>query len=459
MTNLHKVAIIGRTNVGKSTLYNRLIGKKKAIISPVAGTTRDRNYAICSWRDMDFYLIDTGGLERSYASADSGQLDDMDNKIIAQALLAAEEADLILFVVDSKNGLMPNDLALAKKIKRSGKNILLAANKADNQSLRQSINEFYKLNLGQPWPVSAANGSGSGDLLDEIVDNLKKQKNKKRKKAAEEKSTSIRVAMVGKPNVGKSSLINSILGDNRLIVSPQAHTTRDSQDINFKYQNQLITFIDTAGLRRKSSIAADPFEKQSVEQSLKSIEKSDIVLLVTDASQELSFQDKRLIDETQKMGKGLIILINKWDLVPDKSTDSAHKFTRYYQGFFPFINWAPMIFCSAKEKIRIKKILETILEVHSEKNKFISENALSKLLQQIIKKHKPSRGKGTNHPYIYSLKQLETNPPYFTIKLSFKSSLHESYLRFIENNLRYKFGFIGTPIKIKIIRSQNKYDK
>jgi len=452
MPNLYKVAIVGRINVGKSTLFNKLANNKKAITSAVAGTTRDRNYTICSWKDLDFELIDTGGMEKTTG-------DDIDQQISQQAKLAIDEADLILMVVDTKTGLMAADIELAKEFKKIKKSVILVANKADNNKLRNNVAEFYKLNLDEPWPVSAANGVGTGDLLDEVVKKLKRLPKKKVSKTVDEKRTAIRVAIVGKPNVGKSSIINAILGETRTIVSAQPHTTRDSQDIEFDFEGKKIIFVDTAGMRRQSKRSKDAFEKQSVAQSLLSIKKADLILLVTDVNKRLSWQDKHLIDEANAYGVGIIILANKWDLIPDKETDTVQEFQKYYQRFFPFISWAPLIFTSATEKIRIKKILTTILSVFEEKNRFISENALDKLLKKIVKRHKPSRGKGINHPYIYSLKQLYTNPPTFAIKINFKADLHDSYLRFIEKNLRYKFGFMGVPVKIHVKKSQNVQDK
>lgn len=452
MPSLYKVAIVGRVNVGKSTLFNRLISNDKAITSHVAGTTRDRNYARCSWQDLDFSLIDTGGLERQ-------SNDDIDRQIIEQAQIAIKEADLLIFVVDVKTGIMSTDTKLAKDFKKAKKPIILAVNKTDNNSARQYLSDFYKLNLGTPYPISAINGVGTGDLLDEVVGKLKTIKNKKRIKEAAAEEKMIRVAIVGKPNVGKSSIVNAILGQERVIVSPVAHTTRDSQDIEFDFGGQKMILVDTAGMRRQSKKTIDPFEKQSIEQSIQSIKKSDIAILVTDAFSKLTWQDKHLIEEARKSGAGLIILANKWDLIPDKTTDTAKKFENYYKNFFPFITWAPIIFSSATKKMRIQKILESIVAIYQEKHKYINDNALDKLLKSMVKKHKPSRGKGTKYPYIYHLKQLRTNPPVFAIKIDFKSDIHHSYLRFIENNLRYKFGFVGTPIHIRVIKTQNIKDK
>jgi len=451
MSKLYKVAIIGRVNVGKSTLFNRLIEDRKAITSMVAGTTRDRNYATCTWKNLDFQLIDTGGLEEKEKG--------MDKEIKNQALLAIKEADLVLFIVDTKTGLMPFDNELALMIKKSKKPSILIANKTDNNKLRQTINEFYKLGLDKPWPVSSTTGIGTGDMLDEIVNKLLKIKKVKRRHVALPEEKIIKVAVVGRPNVGKSSLINAFLGEKRLIVSEKAHTTRDSQDIELTFEKQKIVLVDTAGMRRQSKKAVDAFEKQSVAQSLKTIEKADIVVLVTDVSKKLTWQDKHILDKTMETGAGIMILANKWDLIEDKTTDTVQEFTNYYKRFFPFISWSPLIFCSATQKTRLKKILSTITKIYSEKQKEITENALDKLLKKIVKKHKPSRGKGTKHPYIYSLKQLKTNPQVFAIKVNFKADLHDSYLRFIENNLRYKFGFEGVPIKILVHKSQNMQDK
>ncbi|MBT4850007.1 ribosome biogenesis GTPase Der [Candidatus Parcubacteria bacterium] len=452
MSKNYKVAITGRVNVGKSTLFNKLISSRKAIISPVAGTTRDRNYAVCTWKDLDFYLVDTGGLERQSD-------DDIDKQISEQAISAIEEADLLLFVVDIKTGIMPTDTELSKYFKKIKKPVILVANKTDHNRLRNNIAEFYKLNMDKPWPISASSGIGTGDLLDEVVKTLKGLAGKKKKSKTIEIEEAIKVAIVGKPNVGKSSIINAILGEDRAIVSATPHTTRDSQDIEVTYEGKKIIFVDTAGLRRHSKKSADAFEKLSIEQSLQTIRRVDIAVLVTDVSKKLTWQDKKLIDEANESGTGIIILANKWDLIPDKDTATIQEYDKYYKRFFPFITWAPILYTSATKNIRIKKMLSLVLSVFEEKNRTISENALDKLLKKVIKKHKPSRGKGTNHPYIYSLKQTRTNPPTFAVKMNFKADLHLSYLRFIENNLRYKFGLLGTPIKIYLKKSQNTQDK
>ncbi len=440
--NLYKIAIVGRVNVGKSTLFNKLISEKKAIISPFSGTTRDRNYAVSSWNKIDFNLIDTGGLED-----DKKNINKAINEQITKAI---NESDLILFLVDSQSGLMPDDYKITKILKKTNKPLLLIANKSDNKKLRENIAEFYKLNIGEPLPISARSGSGTGDLLDEIVNRLNKLKKPNKRKKEIEDDKKIKVALIGKPNVGKSSLINSLLGENRVIVSKKEHTTRDAQNIEINYNKQKILFIDTAGIRKKTKKPINAFEKQSVKQSLDSIDKVDIILFMNDISKKLTFQDKHLLDKIIEKGKGIILIANKWDLIPNKNTNTAGEYINYYKSFIPFLKWAPILFISATKKHGISKILPTIISIYKEKNKTITDNALDKLLKNIVKKHKPSRGKGTKHPYIYKIKQVSTNPPTFAVKVNYKAFMQLSYLKFIENNLRYKFGFEGTPIKIFI---------
>ncbi len=450
MASQYKVAIAGHVNAGKSTLFNRLISAPKAIVSPIAGTTRDRNYANCYWGGLEFQLIDTGGLIPK-------PKDELEKNINKQAEKALAEADLILMVSDTHCGVLPDDRILAQAIKKYKKPVILVANKVDNPKLRQQTAEFYQLNLGDPQIISARSGVGTGDLLDEIVAKLSSQKKRLKKKP--DASQNIKVAIIGQPNVGKSSLINALLGEERLIVSDSPHTTRDAQDIAINYQGRQITFIDTAGWRRRAKKTGDSFEKQSIAMSLNSLKKADICILATDVSKSLSWQDKNLLQELVDAGKGVIILANKWDLIPSKDTDTINKYVTYYQDFFPFVTWAPILFTSALEKTRLSKILPLIINIWEEKHKNIDDNALSKLLKSLVKRHKPSRGKGTKQPYIYSLKQAGTNPPYFQIKIDFKSELHYSYLRFIENGLRRKFGFIGVPIKMSITKTKNVFDK
>lgn len=462
MNQILKVALIGRANVGKSTLFNTLTEEKKALVSNIAGTTRDRNYASINWRGIDFQIIDTGGIEFSHWFA--GPVvhpQDIEKDILKQADFALKEANLILFLVDVKDGVMPQDKEVALILKKSRKPVILVINKADNKRQRDSVFEFYKLNMGEPVPVSAINGSGTGDLLDKVVESIKKQNKSGQRTANRELRTpglapqsgagAIRIAIIGKPNTGKSTLVNSILGEERVITSAQPYTTRDSQNIDLIYQGQPYTLIDTAGIRKTAKIH-NRLEKISVDQALKSIKKADIALLMTDVSEPLTRQDKILADEILKSHASLIIVANKWDLIGNKDSTTINKFTKYYYRFFPFLSFAPVIFVSAMEKQRVKKVLELAKEVHQERYREISENALDKFLKKIIKHQPPAKGKGTKHPKIHQLKQLGVNPPEFEIIKDFNSDLHDSYLKFIENQLRQKFGFKGTPVIIKVRR-------
>lgn len=443
----YKVAIVGRANVGKSTLFNKLIAEPKALISEVAGTTRDRHYALCSWRDLDFELIDTGGLYEETKT-------EINKQVAEQAQMAIKEADLILFIVDVRSGLTNLDQMVAKQIRKLARPTILVVNKVDSNKWRHNESDFFKLNFEPQILVSASNGIGTGDLLDSIVTMLKKIKKKAKKKTAEILPT-IRVAIVGKPNVGKSSLINALLGEKRLIVSPIPHTTRDSQDIELFYENHRIILVDTAGMRRHATKSADYFEKQAIAQSLNSIRKADITILMTDVESGLTWQDKHLIDEAMQARTGIMILANKWDLIEVKDTEAYKK---YYQRFFAFARWVPLILISAARKTRLDNVLQQILAINVEKHRKITDNALDKLLKDTLKRHKPVKGSGNKYPYIYSIKQTQTNPPAFTLKTNFKSTLHHSYLKFIENNIRYKFSFAGVPIKMMVAKSQNPKD-
>lgn len=452
MPNLYKVAIVGRTNVGKSTIFNRLISKQKAIISSEAGTTRDRNYSVCSWNGLDFILIDTAGLHEKAEN-------DIDRQIQKQAFLALKEADLFLFVVDTKNGLLPEDKMVAQIIKKYPQPVVLVANKADTLRLRDQTSEFYRLGFSDPQAISAKSGSGCGDLLDEVVKSLSKIKKKSKSKIAPAPEKTIKITIFGQPNVGKSSIINTLLGEERLIVSNVPHTTRDNQDISLTFHGQHLTFVDTAGLRKKNKRFSNLFEKLSTEQSIENIKKADITVLVTDVSKPLNRQDKNLLQLAVEAGKGIIILANKWDLIEQKDTNTINKYNEYYRRFFPFVSWAPVLFTSANSRAQLSKLLPLVLELWNNMNRQIDDNALSRLLKNSIKQHKPSRGKGTKHPYIYHLKQIGTKPPTFSIKVDFKSDLHFSYFRFLENQLRFKFNFKGVPIVIKSQKTQNIKDK
>lgn len=449
---LAQVAIIGRANVGKSTLFNRFVEKNKAIVSSIAGTTRDRNIDTVKWRDREFILVDTGGMD-----IDKHASGTIEEGIIIQAKKAIKEADLVLFVVDAKDDIMPADRELAHEIIKEGgkEKTILISNKADSLRWRQPSADFFKLNLGEPFMVSAANGSGVGDLLDVILEKLPENRSQQIEKVGPK---NIRVSIIGKPNVGKSSILNSMLGEDRVIVTDIAHTTRESHDTEFSYKDHTFTLIDTAGIM-KSLKTGGTLEKKSLEKSIGTIKNSDVVLFVMEAQKQIDTQDKKITQEILENSKSLILVINKWDLIPDKGTNTINTYVDYYRGNLPYLWWAPIIFISAKEDLRTKKILDLVLEIKKSRETQISEGQLDHFLKTQIKKHRPSRGAGLKNPYLYKIEQTGTNPPRFAIHVNDPKILHFSYIRFIQNNLREKFKIIGTPIQIELKKWKNQHSR
>jgi len=442
-TSLPQIAIVGRANVGKSTLFNRLVEKNKAIVSPISGTTRDRNIDKVAWQGKNFILIDTGGLD-----IEKNKAGKIEQNIVKQAYRAIEDADLILFLIDIKQGIMPMDKELAREIIKNGKKsqTILVGNKADSPKYHQMIGDLFPLNLGEPNMISAANGSGCGDLLDLLMGRLPKRKTKK---PTGPQKPEIKVAIVGKPNVGKSSILNSILGEERVIVTDIAHTTRESHDIEFSYKENNFILIDTAGIVRKSKVGHKTLERKSIDKSLNTIEHADVVVFVTEAQKKIDSLDKKVTQEILESGKSLIIVANKWDLIPDKETNTINQYVDYYYNQFPYLWWAPIIFISAKDEVRTRKILDMILDIQKSKQIQISNSQLDKFLKYQISKHRPSRGRGLKNPYIYKIEQVGTNPPKFLIYVNEPKILHFSYLRFLQNNIRQKFNILGTPIQVE----------
>ncbi len=453
-----RVIIFGRTNVGKSTLFNRLTEKRHALTSEIECTTRDSNRKTIEWRGMEMELVDTGGImdkniQKITKKPKSGQVGvaAVEEAVQKQALDFLKQGDLILFVVDGRSGLLPQDEVLASFLKkRYSKKTLLVVNKIDHPRYRPEIANFYQLNLGHPLATSANTGGGTGDLLDEVVQRIPPQK--KELKKPTEKAESIKVCIMGKPNVGKSSLLNSLLQDNRVIVSDLPHTTREPQDTEIDYQNKNITLVDTAGISKKGS-RSKGLEKFGISRSLRALKKSDIALLVVDISQEITHQDAKLVEEIFERKKSLIIVANKWDLVEDKNTKEFHEYIHYR---FPYATWAPVHFVSASTGSKVKKIFDTLLEVQEQRKKELSQSQLDKLLSRAVKIHPPAKAKGIRAPYIYKINQTETNPPHFIIKIRKKDDLHFSYIRFIINQLRENFGFLGTPISIEVRSGETK---
>jgi GTP-binding protein len=453
--NLPLVVIFGRANVGKSTLFNRLIEKDEALISKIAGTTRDANQAKTNWRGYSFLLVDTGGIiQLKYLVEKKQPTDDIEAKVQKQARDYLSRADLILFLVDTRTGLLPDDKQIALFFKKNNltTKTILVANKADNPGLRKETAEFNRLGLGEPLPISAANGSGTGDLLDKIISFLPA------KTKTEEKKETIKIGIIGQPNVGKSSLLNAILGEEKVIVSPTPHTTREPQNTELVYQNKNIILIDTAGISKKGQASAraknkqQRLEKLSIAKSLKILKQANIALLVIDITRRLTRQDARLVEEILAHKSSLIIVANKWDLITEKK---EKKFKQYIYSILPFVRWAPIIFVSAKTGKKVKKILDLILEIANQRKQTISDKTLAKFLKDLVKRHPPTGRRG-RHPYIYEIKQIDANQPIFVVRLRPGDNLNESYRRFIENYLREKFNFLGTPLVVYIEKRKEK---
>ena len=509
--NLPSVIIFGRTNVGKSTLFNRLTEKNQALVSKIEGTTRDSNIGQVDWRGKTFELIDTGGIiDIKYLEgkkAKTGKLrhsfseaSDIEEKVQIQAREMLKRADLILFMVDAAIGILPQDKQMALFLKKitAGRrsptsdipavlngndtadletlppaatavknNVILVVNKVDNQKLRKEIAEFHKLSLGEPIPVSAATGSGTGDLLDVIIKNLKfkignlDEKNEK-SQIANRKST-IDIVILGQPNVGKSSLLNSILGAERVIVSPAPHTTREPQDTLMEYKNQAVKLVDTAGISKKGKQAAYgkkekkyALEKMGIAKSLGSLNKVDIVLMMIDISKPITRQDLKIVEEIVERKKSIIIIANKWDMVEERNTK---EYTEYLRDKLPFISWAPIQFASALTGEKVKKIMDLILEISEQRKKTITDSQANSFLMRVVKKHKPAKGKGLKRPRIHKFRQVKSDPPVFELRVGANDDLHFSYVRFIENRLRDKFGFLGTPITIYVKKNKTVHGK
>jgi len=443
--NLPAVALVGKVNVGKSTLFNKILERNLAIVSNVPGTTRTRNMAIASWRGKNFRLIDTGGLT----------FDDkvpLENDIIHQTEIALGEADVILFVVDIQDEIMSQEKELARRLQKltHGKNkkIIFVANKADTAALREQIHErdLIRLGLGTPFPVSALNSANLGDLLDLVYTHLNKlPRRPKRIKDI----PAIRVAVVGRPNVGKSSLFNKLIGEDRVIVSDMPHTTREPHDILVEYEKANILFVDTAGIRRKVKVSGD-LEKQGIGKSLDMINKSDIVLFVLDATEPISDQDQQLAGLLREHTKSVLIIVNKWDKAEDNDDSFRNEVKDLVYKKFPHLDFAPIIFVSALNGYRVHQIFPDIIRAWRERQIEVSGDDLHDFIKRSVKKHLPTRGQGVRHPEILGMSQLRTDPPMFEILIKPKTSVHISYIHFLENRLRERWGFFACPLVIKM---------
>ena len=436
------VAIVGRTNVGKSSLWNRFTESGRALVSKEAHTTRDRKNGVVIWQGREFTCIDTGGMDT--------EANDVGDSIKEQALKAIKMADLVLFVVDAKSGLLPQDVELAELTRKTHKkDIWLTVNKVDTiRDLSSAMNPgFYSLRFHEPRAVSANTGLGIGDLLDDVVKELDKRGVPPIDAIHDER---LKITLVGRPNVGKSSLLNAILGEGRVIVSPQAHTTREPQDIELDFQGHHVTLIDTAGMRRNASLRTK-IEEAGVSRNMGAIDAADVAFLVFDASEDPTSQDRALAGYLKDRAKGVVLVANKWDLIQAKDTKTAQKFEGLIRSLFPFLNWAPMIFVSALKGQRMNTLLETALKVQAERQRHIDYNALNRLLKACIKTMKPLASYGPHSPRIYDVAQVDHAPPTFLITVhGEKDNVHPNWIKFFEKRLREKFLFTGSPIICKV---------
>lgn len=428
------VAIVGRANVGKSTLFNRIIGGRTAIVEDTPGVTRDRAHKDTEWNGIAFTLVDTGGLEVR------AKEDILGNQVRGQAKTAIEESDVIVFVVDGRTGVTTEDELVAHSLIRTSKPVVLAVNKIDHIKQADLVFDFYSLGFGEPLPVSAEHGMNVGDLLDAVTNHLKDLPQEK-----EEESDTVKVAIVGKPNVGKSSLTNNLLGQERVIVSNIPGTTRDSIDTLVERDGNSYLLIDTAGIRRRSKLA-DATEKYSVDRSLRAIERCDVALLLLDATEEISEQDRRIAGFIHEAGKAVVIIINKWDLV-EKDDSTMDAFDEVVRRNFSFMDYAPTLYISALTSQRVVRVLEMVDFVMEQASLRVSTRRLNELFQEALIKHPPPTIKGKKLKAYY-ITQVKVQPPTFLVFVNEPKLVHFSYRRFLENQIREEFGFEGTPIRL-----------
>ena len=428
----YTVAIVGRPNVGKSTFFNRLVEEKQAIMDDESGVTRDRHYGIGEWNGRSFTVIDTGG----YVT-DSEDI--FESAIREQVELAMQEADFIIFLVDCKDGLTDLDKDFSSVIRSVGKPVFLTPNKADNNNLRLAANEFYELGYEIMYPISSTNGSGTGELLDDLVSSFKDQQN------TETRDDLPKISIIGRPNVGKSSLLNALIGEERSIVTEIAGTTRDSINTRYKLFGKDLLLIDTAGVRKKAKVTEN-IEFYSVMRSIKALQESDVCMIMVDATQGLESQDINLIGLANKYKKGVLLLINKWDLI-EKDTRTAEKFTSTIEEKLGPLNYIPVLFISVLKKQRIFKVIESALEVYDNRKRKVSTSELNKVMLPVIERTPPPAFKGKYIKVKY-ITQLPTQSPTFAFFTNHPKYIKAPYERFLINTIRANFGFSGVPIKV-----------
>ncbi|MBA8758998.1 ribosome biogenesis GTPase Der [Staphylococcus coagulans] len=431
------VAIVGRPNVGKSTIFNRIVGERVSIVEDTPGVTRDRIYASGDWLTHEFNIIDTGGIEIGDAP--------FQTQIRAQAEIAIDEADVIIFMVDVREGITQSDEMVAQMLYKSKKPVVLAVNKVDNHEMRNDIYDFYSLGFGEPFPLSGSHGLGLGDLLEEVAKHFKPEE-----EDPYDEDT-IRLSLIGRPNVGKSSLINAILGEDRVIVSNVAGTTRDAIDTVYSYEDQDYVLIDTAGMRKKGKVY-ESTEKYSVLRALKAIERSNVVLVVLDAEQGIIEQDKRVAGYAHEEGKAIVIVVNKWDTL-EKDSKTMKKFMDDVRQNFQFLDYAQIAFVSAKEGTRLRTLFPLINEASENHKKRVQSSTLNEVITDAIAMNPTPTDKGRRLNVFYAT-QVAIEPPTFVVFVNDVELLHFSYKRYLENQIRQAFGFEGTPVHI-IARKRN----
>jgi GTP-binding protein len=434
------VAIVGRPNVGKSTLFNRILGGRDAIVSEHAGTTRDRHFGEAEWGGRRFWLVDTGGLLPDSKEA-------MDQAVRRQVEVALAEADLILFLTDGKEGLHPVDQAVAEKLRRAGRPVVLAVNKLDRGEDDVLAHEFHALGFGAPVPVSAAVGTRSGDLLDAIVAKLPPP-------GTEEGEATVDVAIVGRPNAGKSSLANRLLGEERYVVHPDAGTTRDSVDSVLRYGGNLLRFIDTAGLRRRARVEED-IEFYSSLRTRRAIERAQVCVLVVDAALGLHNQDLRIATEAWERGAGLVIAVNKWDLVAEKDANTARRGEELLIRKAPFLQYVPFVYTSALTGQRVRKILDLVLEVAEARGRRVATAEVNRVLGDLLQRQQPPQQPGEEVKLLYA-SQIGTAPPAFAIVSNRPDDVPESYQRYLLHGFRDAWAFTGAPVRLKFSRRSGR---
>lgn len=442
MSNRPVVAVVGRPNVGKSTFVNRIVGSRQSIVDDQPGVTRDRIYFDVEWQNKQFTLIDTGGII-------PGDEDEIMLNIFTQAKVACEEADKIIFLVDGKEGINPVDYDIANVLRRSGKPVYLAVNKLDAPEHFNLISDFYALAIGEPHAISALHGSGGvGDLLEVITEDFEADENP-------EESEIIKIAIVGKPNAGKSSIVNALLGEDRVIVSDVSGTTRDSIDSKVKYEGEEFILVDTAGIRKKAKVDWG-VEKFAVDRAIRAIKDCDIAVLVIDAADGLTDQDKKISQIVVEAGKGLIVAVNKWDIVEDKDkSDPTAKYTQKLMHDAPFLDFAPKIFISAKTKQRLVNIYKQAKDVYAQCTKRVSTSILNKVLLEAMAMNPPATKRGKKLRVYYAT-QVRTAPPTFILFVNDEDLVQDSYKRYLENKMREAFGFFGTPVRMSFRERKEK---